>query len=291
MTMPGPGRPGAHSLPRRATAADLGRVEAILRAHIDGSMFPLANLRAFGLDGEGPRAMRVWLAGGGAIGLTNEGMLMPQMPGAKRRDWVAIAEALRGEAVTGAVGPAVQVRAILAALGLAGAPSRIDEDEPGYALDLCDLIVPVGTEEVLEPLESHRALAVAWRADYEGSLLGHPPADAERRADDGVDRFIGADSHRILVVRGTPVAMTGFNARLPEIVQVGGVYTPPHLRRRGHARRAVALHLAQARGKGTGRAVLFAASEAAARAYVAIGFARADDVALVLLDTRPAKAP
>jgi predicted GNAT family acetyltransferase len=79
--------------------------------------------------------------------------------------------------------------------------------------------------------------------------------------------------------------MTGFNATLPEIVQIGGVYTPADLRGRGYARRAVALHLAEARGKGTARAVLFAANDAAARAYRAIGFQPAVPFTLFLLST------
>ena len=82
-----------------------------------------------------------------------------------------------------------------------------------------------------------------------------------------------------------PVAMTGFNARLPEIVQVGAVYTPPLLRNKGYARLAVALHLAEARETGTRHAVLFAASDAAARAYQAIGFLPTFAFALVLFSS------
>ena len=76
--------------------------------------------------------------------------------------------------------------------------------------------------------------------------------------------------------------MTGLNAELPEAVQVGGVYTPPGMRGRGYARAAVALHLDQARRTGIPRAVLFAASDAAARAYTAIGFRPAGRMAMIL---------
>jgi predicted GNAT family acetyltransferase len=79
--------------------------------------------------------------------------------------------------------------------------------------------------------------------------------------------------------------VAGFNATLPEIVQIGGVYTPAALRGKGYARRAVALHLAEARAAGVARAVLFAANDAAARAYQAIGFRRADPFTLFLLAT------
>jgi predicted GNAT family acetyltransferase len=66
--------------------------------------------------------------------------------------------------------------------------------------------------------------------------------------------------------------MTGFSARADGAVLVGRVFVPPERRGRGHARRAVALHLLEARAAGTERAVLAASGEAAERAYRAIGF-------------------
>ncbi|WP_139792875.1 GNAT family N-acetyltransferase [Pseudophaeobacter leonis] len=89
---------------------------------------------------------------------------------------------------------------------------------------------------------------------------------------------------RILEVGGAPVAMTNFNAALPSIVQVGGVYTPPDLRGLGYARRAVALHLAEAQQAGITEATLFAANPAAARAYEAIGFSRIGSYRIVNFD-------
>ena len=107
------------------------------------------------------------------------------------------------------------------------------------------------------------------------------------KAAEDVRAWLNADSHRVLLHHGQPVGMTGFNVRLPGIVQIGGVYTPPDLRNRGYARTAVALHLAEVRTKGTTRAVLFAATPAAARAYRAIGFQPNGSFALVLF-TAPA---
>ena len=78
-------------------------------------------------------------------------------------------------------------------------------------------------------------------------------------------------------------AMFGFNARLPQIVQVGGVYTPPALRGQGHARRAIGQQLAQARAAGVQRAVLFAASDRAASTYRALGFEQIGLWTLLLL--------
>jgi predicted GNAT family acetyltransferase len=75
--------------------------------------------------------------------------------------------------------------------------------------------------------------------------------------------------------------MTGFNAALPDIVQIGSVYTPPEFRGQGHARRALALHLAQARDQGVTTAILFASGPAAVRAYQSIGFRQIGEYAQV----------
>ena len=67
-------------------------------------------------------------------------------------------------------------------------------------------------------------------------------------------------------------------------MQVGGVYTPPGLRGRGQARRAVALHMQELRGEGVQTAILFASGAAACRAYEAIGFRRIGTYSLAILE-------
>jgi predicted GNAT family acetyltransferase len=83
---------------------------------------------------------------------------------------------------------------------------------------------------------------------------------------------------------GVPTSFSGFNARLPDVVQIGGVFTPPALRSRGWARAAVASQLAAVVGEGVSRALLFTGEDnlAAQRAYTAIGFRRIGDYGLLL---------
>jgi GNAT superfamily N-acetyltransferase len=273
---------------REAGPQDRDALEALLLLRIEGAMFPLSNLRAQGL-GRGDfatpdfRASRFWLVDGrGVVGVNRRGMLMPLL--ADGADLTGLRAALAGCEVSGAVGPVASVRQSLAALGLDGVPKRTDRDEPGFALDLSELRVPeVAGAELVPASDALRAVLVAWRAAYHHDVLGTSGVEAEERAAADIAGYIAEDSHRVLLLDGQPVAMTGFNARLPEIVQVGEVYTPPALRGRGYARLAVALHLAEARDAGVGRAVLFAASDAAARAYLGIGFQPALEFALVLL--------
>ncbi|UWQ22719.1 GNAT family N-acetyltransferase [Jannaschia sp. W003] len=266
--------------------AERPALERFLRAHLLDAMFPLANLAAHGLHGAHPNATRFWVDAPdptAALGLTRRGMALPV--------WDAGFDATRavpllGDApVTGLAGAAHVVRPLMRAANLDRRPALLSDDEPQYALDLDSLAVPPGAGRLV-PISRDPATAAAWRLAYERELhLGHgDPAGAEAT----VRRWTAEDSHRILVVDGAPVALTGFNARLPDIVQVGSVFVPPALRRRGLGALAVAQHLAEARAAGVRRATLFAASPAAASVYERLGFHRAGTFALALLEPEAA---
>lgn len=66
-------------------------------------------------------------------------------------------------------------------------------------------------------------------------------------------------------------------------MQIGGVYTPPALRGRGHARAVIAASLLDARARGVRRAVLFTAGANAEAAYRALGFGATGRFGLVFL--------
>ena len=256
---------------RRAGPADSAAIRAHLLAHLAGSMFPLSNLDRFGIDGTDRRSLRLWQAPGGVVAVTRDGMVLPQWT--EGADWPAFAALCPGPLI-GAAGPADQVRPCLAALGLAGAPAIVDRDEPHFDLPLSEMRLPDCTGFTLVPArDADPAVAQAWQAAFRVEALGCRPDENPRFAREEVAAAMAEDSLRILTQGGTPVAMTGFNARAAHAVQIGSVYTPPALRGRGLARRAVALHLAEARDRaGVTFATLFAASPAAARAYRAIGF-------------------
>ena len=272
---------------REAGPDDRAEIEALLTARIDQAMFPLVNLRQHGLaNGTFPspheHAIRIWRLGASLIALTRAGMILPLLDGSP--DLTNLRTALDGLNVTGAVGPAASARPILTALGIGNLPTNTDRDEPGFALDLDRLIIPDLPGSTLRPITpDDLSLLTAWRETYIGEVLGQTGPAAKARAEAELAAYLLKDSHRLLLHHGQPVAMTGFNATLPEIVQIGGVYTPPALRGKGYARRAVALHLDEARRNGATRAVLFAANDAAASAYRAIGFQPAVPFTLFLL--------
>lgn len=257
-------------------------MEAAMHLCPELAMFPLANLAAHGISGEGhPNASRYWIDHDpdpkAVVGLTAGGMVMVYAP--DDLDCDETAGILHGNALAGITGAADPVRAVLAAAGLTGAPCRLDRDEPQFLLDLADLDVPDGPGELI-PVDRHPDIAMAWRHAYESEL--HPPATTS--AEGTPAAWVADGSYRFLAVDGVPVAMTGFNAVLPDIVQIGGVYTPPQDRSRGLARRAVALHLAEARAQGVTRATLFASSDAAVACYLSLGFRRIGSFAIVLFD-------
>lgn len=98
--------------------------------------------------------------------------------------------------------------------------------------------------------------------------------------------YIEAGTSRILEVDGDLVSTSHFNATSPDIVQVGGVWTPPKLRRCGYARSVVAGHLLEARGDGVKQAILFteARNQPAHSAYEALDFERVGHYGLVLFE-------
>ncbi|WP_171060494.1 GNAT family N-acetyltransferase [Poseidonocella sp. HB161398] len=278
---------------RWAGPADRARLEAFLEADADRAMFPLSNLARHGLSGGPARhACRFRLTADGdrilgAVALSTEGMVLPVCA----PDLGDLRAALAGQWIAGVIGETGLALAVLGALGLDRAPRMMDDDEPHFVLDLADLAMPRCDGLSLHPLsEAPRSTAVALRAAFAREVLGEDESGAILRAEMDVSEFLEAGSHRLLRAGDDWVAMTGFNAALPRIVQIGAVYVPPARRGRGLARAAVALHLDEARRAGAKRAVLFAASEPATRAYRALGFRQIGRFGLYLFAT-PLEVP
>ncbi len=264
---------------RPASPTDHPAIEAFLRQHEASSLFPLANL-------VGAVPQKMWVAGVGAglagvLALNPGGFLMPQWPGLNP---ASARRALARQAISAMVGPFDQVAALLDALGIGPDRLRHNGREPLCRLALADLVLPDTQGTRLAPLhERDRDIVTHWRMAYNAETMGQAESGTREQAARDVDRWLAAGNHRVLW-RGTdPVALTGLNARLADVVQVGGVFVPPALRSQGFARSAVALHLAEARTGGASRAVLFAATQAAFRAYQAIGFNQTGWMGLALL--------
>ena len=78
---------------------------------------------------------------------------------------------------------------------------------------------------------------VPWRREYDLHTTGFP----DHSIDDAANRdilagMIETNGLWVLDEAGCSVSMTGFNAALPDVVQVGGVFTPVEWRGRGDGR-------------------------------------------------------
>ena len=282
-----------------ATKADRAGIEALLAPHAERAMFPLSNLAQHGMAVAGvaghPHCVTMWVSRRGVqisdvLTVTDSGMVMPFLPSG---DYGAAARVLAGRRIAGIIGVREWARGLQGALHATAATSldqtaldqtALDQDEPHFALNLTALQVPDGTGQIVPLGDAPQDVITDWMLDYQRTTLNAPAHLAAQRVAETYGHYIAADSHVVLMQGKTALAMSGFNARLPQIVQVGGVYTPPALRGRGHARRVVALHLAQARAAGVRRATLFAANPSAVRAYRALGFAQIGEWTLCLYE-------
>ncbi|WP_342078057.1 GNAT family N-acetyltransferase [Yoonia sp. SS1-5] len=271
-----------------ATATDRPEIADFLRARIMQAMFPLSNLSKYGMDGGHHYAVRFWISRKAGkttdvLTVTDGGMVMPLLPSG---EFTKAADLLRDVTVTGMAGPQRDVRG-LSVICLADRTPSFDKDEPQFGLDISDLVVPQGPGRIRPLQDAPADLIKGWIYDYDVNTLNASPDIARAQVDGTYATYIETGSHVVLMDGDTPLAMTGFNAQLPDIVQIGGVYTPPAMRGRGHARRAVGLHLAHAAARGVRQATLFSASAAAARVYRAIGFQQIGTWSLILLAPAP----
>ena len=276
---------------------DEAALDTFLARHADTSMFLRSNARSAGLTDRGQPMQATYVAvldgeriRGVAAHCWN-GMVLVQAPDAADAPAVA-REAVRRSrrTVTGFSGPWSQVVAAREALGLGAAPTTKDSRDELYVLDLTRLVVPPelasGTLRCRHPTESELELLADWRVRFAVEALGATDGpDLRQASTDDVRLQHDRGTDWLLLAGAAPVSYSVFNAMLPDIVQIGGVWTAPEFRGRGYARSVVAGSLLSARKQGIERAVLFAdpTNEAARRAYLFLGFRIVGDYGLVLL--------
>ncbi|SHI94959.1 Acetyltransferase (GNAT) family protein [Shimia gijangensis] len=273
---------------RKARPEDTDAIWEFLAPRRATSMFLSGNLTDHGINTEGqPKSNTVWVGikkgrVKAVFGLTEYGYLVFEA-GAFQANWThTLREQMAGRKIRGMNGTWDQFTAVRDALGLGGTSGPFDVRQPHYHLRLEDLTVPAGDSELRDIRSIDLPLLRDWRFAANVEVMSVPETGESRAmAVRYADELLETDRGRLLWAGDTPVAMTAFNAETESCVQVGSVYTPPDQRRKGYARRAVALHLHQVRPKGVEEAILFAASQNAARAYEAIGFCQIGDYGVV----------
>lgn len=277
------------------TPRDQGRLEQFLSQHVETSMFLLSNLRATGIkDGDAPYQgtyYALFERGSitGVIAHYWNGVIISQ---AKDRI-EQLTETLtrtKKRAIKGILGPASQVERIRSVARIDNSLVQMDEPEILFALELSQLKIPdslasgefIGRLMMIEELD----LVSEWAKDYAIETLGEADSSELRRSVRlETERYLTEDRTWILEHGGIPVARSAINAALAEIIQIGGVWTPPEFRGRGYGRAVVAATLIAAREKGVKTAILFTGNTNvnARKVYTSLGFKKIGDFRIVLL--------
>jgi predicted GNAT family acetyltransferase len=276
---------------------DEAALEAFLLPRVETSMFLIGNTRAAGLADHGERYQGTYAAAFESGEITavvahywNQNLTL-QAPVHLEELWEAAVQG-SGRPVKGLIGPSDQVDAVKEAFHLDDSIIQMDETEKLYSLTLKDLIVPdnlrSGTVKGRRMEPRDMEVVTQWRVAYSLEALGEedsPELREQCRA--SLERSLSEGHTWVLEAQGRPVACSSFNTAIKEAVQVGGVWTPPKLRRRGYGRAVVAASLLDAQAEGVSTAILFTGLEniAAQKAYEALGFEHIGGYRLLLLKT------
>ncbi|MBO6918940.1 MAG: GNAT family N-acetyltransferase [Rhizobiaceae bacterium] len=273
---------------------DSAVTKAFLDKHIETSLFLRSNMEKVGLENQGNAYQGDYFGAFGDDELVGviahywNGTVMMQSPD------LTVLSQLYNEItlnmtrpVKAVVGDAEQGQYILKRLTIAEEKFALNAIDSLMSLDLNKLYIPRAKDNSLAMVditERHFEILKKWTRAYEIEALGTPDDDQliEKSIKTAHD-LIDGDNCWILEADGVPVALSGFNAQLPEIVQVGPVWTPPEHRNKGYARHLVARTLEHARARGVQQSILFTDVPAAQKAYEAIGYREIGKFQLALL--------
>lgn len=287
---------------RAIAKGDEPELDRYLAAHADTAMFLRSNLLAAGLVDEGKPYQGAWFGAFDGLRIVAiavhgwNGIVLVQAESDAHGAELGLAARAavdttreRGREVTGIIGPFAQVGTTRTALELDRRKAGLEGKEYLFALDLAKLVLPRGAIGVRPTVDDDMELCAAWRVDYCQEAMSMSLEESRARSLSDVERTHRRGDSFLLEDAGkTPVSYSAFNARLPDAVQIGGVWTPRELRGKGYARAVVAGSLVLARAVGVTRATLFTGewNTPAQKAYEALGFERLGDYGLVYFATR-----
>ncbi|MBL8687501.1 MAG: GNAT family N-acetyltransferase [Rhodospirillaceae bacterium] len=268
-----------------------------LESRADSSMFLRNNLRRSGLEDTGLAYGGTYVAAlekgriEAVAALYWSGTLMAQAPYHLGPILQRLTK-LATRPVRGILGPLSQTDEARQLLGMTRRPVLKASREDLFALSLDRIEMPEHLAEgrwtSRRPRRSELAGLADWRVLSVTETGAAAQPDERTRADaEEVIRNLDRDGALwVLEVDGRVVSMNSYNATMPDMVQIGGVFTPTDLRGLGFARACVAGSLVSARHAGIKRSVLFTPKEnaSAQAAYRAIGFRVVGDYGIVMFE-------
>lgn len=275
---------------------DEALLETFLQPNIESSMFLLGNMRAAGLVDNGRSLEGTYAAvfeQGRIVAVAAlfwNGSLVLQAPLTLLDGLWQTAVIAAQRPITRLIGPQPQVQTVYERLNLTPTNIQWDEPEKLYRLRLANLQVPrqlrTGEWQGRRVQADDVELMTRWRVGYALETMGEkesPELWQQMRA--GVQRYMHLGRSWILQDREQLVSTSSFNTTTDELVQVGGVWTPPEFRNRGYGRAAVAASLLAVQAEGIHTAILFTGEEnfPAQKVYEALGFGQIGDYRITLL--------
>ncbi len=189
--------------------------------------------------------------------------------------------------IAGILGPNTQAEHVITKLELSGCKFGINSNEGLYEINLealNELHMPQNMN-VVSAQDVPKDILTLWMKSYDIEALGALDDESlEKQVQENWNLRLQKNDSWVLLLDETPVALSAFNARLSDMVQVGPVWTPPEYRNKGYARLLLAYTLYQEKLKGTKQAILFTDNPAAIKAYLAIGFKKIGHYRLALLE-------
>ncbi|GEO16965.1 GNAT family N-acetyltransferase [Microvirga aerophila] len=287
---------------RLAHPGDESLLDAFLAQHADSSLHLRSFLTRGGLVDEGKPLQGTYaiaLSDGHIVGVAMHSwhnVVFLQAPGSSA-ELARVAIEATGRPLLKILGSLSQVETAHAGLGLEEQAIQRQSRVGMFVLNLSDLIAPgpLGSSSTScrRAKSEDLALLREWRFSYELESTGLPDTDTTRSlAAQMIEGHVARKEAFLLEVGDIPVSLCTHPVslcthmvRVSDIVQIGGVWTPPEWRGRGYARRVVAGALQIAEQEGVTRAVLFTESPAARRCYEALGFQRVGDYSTITYAT------
>lgn len=267
-----------------------------LREHIDTSMFMLSNLERASVTYRNQPHHGIYLGAfdkdGQLCGILVQywnKMMMMQAPDLYVLNLLLAACVDHfDQPVASFLGDDRQILHAIAHFKLSDDTFAINRPEERFGLEL-EQLKPLPERANLQLAHASKmdqVLLYQWVRAYNIEALGqtdNAALDEKVRVD--MDNRLNRPHYWCMFDGDIPVSLCGFNANLPDIVQIGPVWTPPEHRSKGYARYIVEKALQVAREEGVQRAILFTDHPAATKAYVALGFEHAGAFRLAFLNT------
>ncbi|CCD07309.1 GNAT family N-acetyltransferase [Legionella pneumophila] len=280
---------------RKLRLGDESTLETFLKSHADESMFLRSNLYHSGLSYHDKPFHGDYFASfdntkkiSGVLAHYWNGNVIVQCPDFNvLTALVGTFQKTATREIAGILGEDQQVDVVMKQFQLEHVDYAVNYPDGLYALNLQNLAMPDNQDryQLKVAKDCDKCLLYEWLRAYQIEALGAEEGSSilKEQVESEVKNTLEGNDRWVLEENGVPVSLCGFNARLPDIVQIGPVWTPVTLRGRGYARTVVALSLSAAQKSGVSRAVLFTNNQAAVRAYQAIGFNKVGNYRLAIL--------